>query len=73
MNPSSLFSNTPYKSKSSYKISRIPAYKISNKPLFKNSYHVHYMPSFKKSLRLERMNVYLWFAQVILSVAITLT
>jgi hypothetical protein len=58
---------------STYKISRAPVYKISNKPMFRNSYRVHYMPSFKKSLRLERMNVYIWFFQVILSVAITLT
>ncbi len=58
---------------SSYKISRVPAYKVSNRPMFRNSYNVHYMPSFKKSLRLERMNVYIWFFQVILSVAITLT
>jgi hypothetical protein len=58
---------------SSYKIVRTSAYKISNKPLFRNSYNVHYMPSFKKSLRLERMNVYIWFFQVILGVAITLT
>ena len=58
---------------SQYKIVRAPAYKISNKPLFRNSYNIHYMPNFKKSLRLERMNVYLWFVQVVLSVAITLT
>jgi hypothetical protein len=58
---------------SSYKIVRIPAYTVSNKPMFRNSYHVHYMPSFKKSLRLDRINVYIWFVQVVLSVAITLT
>ncbi len=60
-------------SSSPYKIVRVPAYKVSNKPMFRNSYNVHYMPSFKKSLRLDRMNVYIWFAQVVLSVAITLT
>lgn len=65
MSPSSQFS--------SYKITRAPAYKVSNKPMFRNSYNVHYMPSFKKSLRLDRMNVYIWFVQVVLSVAITLT
>ena len=58
---------------SSHKIVRIPAYTVSNKPMFRNSYNVHYMPSFKKSLRLDRMNVYIWFVQVVLSVAITLT
>lgn len=58
---------------STYKITRTPGYKVSNKPMFRNSYNVHYMPSFKKSLRLDRMNVYIWFVQVVLSVAITLT
>ncbi len=52
------------KASSPFKISRTPSFRISN---------VHYMPSFKRAFRLEHRNVYIWFVQVVLSIAVTLT